>query len=205
MTDAQSTRLFDALRRVGAEVDARGLPWALVGGLAVSARSEPRFTRDLDLVVDIPDDAQAETLVSDLRAVGYVLELTLEQQALGRLATVRFRPPSAGDAGVVVDFLFASCGIEADVCAASQRLAIVRDLDVPIARSGHLVAMKLLSRSDHRLQDDIDLRTLARVLTADDVVLAREAVRRIEAVGANRGRALVTDLEAYLSQFYQPS
>jgi len=33
---------------------------ALVGGLAVSARTEPRFTRDLDVAVAVPDDAGAE-------------------------------------------------------------------------------------------------------------------------------------------------
>jgi hypothetical protein len=33
-----------------------------VGGLAVSSRCEPRFTRDLDLAVASPDDAAAEAL-----------------------------------------------------------------------------------------------------------------------------------------------
>jgi hypothetical protein len=32
----------------------------LVGGLAVSVRTEPRFTRDVDLVVAISDDHAAE-------------------------------------------------------------------------------------------------------------------------------------------------
>ncbi len=59
--------------------------------------------------------------------------------------------------------------------------------------------MKLLSRAEHRLQDEIDLRHLAVVLTAEDIALARCAVARIEAVGANRGRALVADLARFLA------
>ena len=40
-----------ALRRVTADLDRRRLGWALVGGFAVSARAEPRFTRDVDVAV----------------------------------------------------------------------------------------------------------------------------------------------------------
>jgi hypothetical protein len=57
-----------ALRRVASELDARGRRWALVGGLAVSARAEPRTTRDVDIVVDVQDDADAEDL-DDLRSL----------------------------------------------------------------------------------------------------------------------------------------
>ena len=52
---------------------------------------------------------------------------------------------------------------------------------------------------DHRLQDDIDLRHLAAVLTAEDIELAQQAVLRIEAVGAHRGRQLAADLDRYLA------
>ena len=99
----------------------------------------------------------------------------------------------------MLDLLFASSGVEPDVCQAAERLEVVPGVVVPVARAGHLVAMKLLSRGDHRLQDEIDLRHLAVVLTAEDIDLARRAVARIEAVGANRGRALVADLARYLA------
>lgn len=194
----ESSLLLDTLRRAGEEFDRRGLAWALVGGLAVSIRAEPRFTRDVDVAVTVVDDAAAEALISDLRAQGYGLASTLEQVALGRLATVRLTPPGSHAAGIVLDLLFASSGVEPDVCAAAERLEVVPGLVVPVARAGHLVAMKLLSRADHRLQDEIDLRNLAGVLTGDDIELAQRAVSRIEALGANRGRGLVADLERYL-------
>lgn len=42
------------------------IPFALVGGLAVSARTEPRFTRDADLAVALASDAEAEALIREL-------------------------------------------------------------------------------------------------------------------------------------------
>ena len=190
----EPSRLLDVLRRAGEEFDRRRLPWALVGGLAVAIRAEPRFTRDVDLAVAVADDAAAEAMVGDLRAQGYRLETTLEQEALGRLATARLTPPGSNAVGIVLDLLFASSGLEQEVCEAAERLEILPGVSVPVARAGHLVAMKLLSRADHRLQDEIDLRNLAVVLKTEDIELARLAVARIEAVGANRGRELVADL-----------
>ena len=197
----ESSRLLDALRRAGEEFDRRQLPWALVGGLAVSIRAEPRFTRDVDVAVSVADDAAAEALVGDLRAQGYRLETTLEQEALGRLATSRLTPPGSSATGIVLDLLFASSGLEQEVCEAAERLEILPGVMVPVARAGHLVAMKLWSRADHRLQDEIDLRNLAVVLKTEDIELARLAVARIEAIGANRGRELVADLARYLAAF----
>jgi hypothetical protein len=37
--------LTAALRRASEDLNRSGLRWALVGGFAVSARAEPRFTR----------------------------------------------------------------------------------------------------------------------------------------------------------------
>jgi hypothetical protein len=195
----QSSILLDALRRAGEEFDRRRLGWALVGGLAVSIRAEPRFTRDVDIALAIADDAGIEGLIADLRAQGYGLETVLEQVALRRLATARLVPPGGPAGGIVLDLLFASSGIESDVCEAAERLEIVPGLSVPVARTGHLVAMKLLSRAEHRLQDDLDLRHLAAVLTTEDIDLARRAVLRIAEVGAHRGRDLAADLERYLA------
>ena len=47
------TSLQDLLKRAGADLDALGAGWALIGGLAVSARSQPRFTGDVDLAVSV--------------------------------------------------------------------------------------------------------------------------------------------------------
>ena len=72
-----------ALRQVTADLDRRHLGWALVGGFAVSARAEPRFTRDVDVAVAVIDDRAAEQNVHDLVAGGYRLLASVEQDAVG--------------------------------------------------------------------------------------------------------------------------
>ena len=44
------------LRQVARDLERAGCRWALLGGLAVSVRAEPRFTRDIDLAVAVESD-----------------------------------------------------------------------------------------------------------------------------------------------------
>ena len=198
MSHPESSRLLDVLRQTARALDERGLAWALVGGLAVSVRAEPRFTRDIDVAIAAPDDAEAEQVVAAFQALGFVVRLVLEQQALGRMATVRLVAPGHGVSGVVVDLLFASAGIEAEVCCAAERLEIVPGLVVPVARAGHLIAMKVLAVSAERWQDEGDLRVLITGLAPAERARALAAVSAIEAIGANRGKPLREDLERRL-------
>lgn len=199
MTDAtSSTVLLSSLRQTAHFLDARHQPWALVGGLAVSIRVEPRFTRDIDLAVAVTDDAAAESLVAGLVAAGFSLRLSLQQQALGRLAAVRLLPPGQPDEGIVIDLLFTSSGIEPEICREAERLEIAPGLTVPVAQAGHLVAMKLLALAPDRPQDGVDLRALVSQLTGEDRRRAIDAVALIEARGADRGKALGAELERWL-------
>jgi hypothetical protein len=65
---------------------------ALVGGLAVSTRSAPRFTRDIDLAVAVAGDADAEALVRRFIVAGYGVTAMIEQETTGRFATARLIP-----------------------------------------------------------------------------------------------------------------
>jgi hypothetical protein len=51
------------LHRISLVLTNQQQAWALVGGLAVSVRTEPRFTRDVDLAVAVFDDNEAEALI----------------------------------------------------------------------------------------------------------------------------------------------
>ncbi|MBP7777145.1 MAG: nucleotidyl transferase AbiEii/AbiGii toxin family protein [Acidobacteria bacterium] len=190
--------MLAALRQTARLLDARHQSWALVGGLAVSIRAEPRFTRDIDLAVAVADDEAAESLVADFVAATYTLKLSLEQRALGRLAAVRLLPPGQPEEGVVIDLLFTSSGIEPEICRDAERLEIAPGLTVPVAQAGHLVAMKVLALAPDRPQDGVDLRALVAQLTQEDRRRAIDAVARIEARGANRGKALGAELERWL-------
>lgn len=55
----------------------------------MSVRAEPRLTRDADLAVAVNGDEEAETLVRQLSAREYGVVALVEQEATGRLSTVR--------------------------------------------------------------------------------------------------------------------
>src|SRR5512147_2592763 len=101
MATPRVNRLEAALRRIAADLANTERRWALIGGLAVGARSEPRTTRDVDVAVAVSDDVDAEALVYTLHSKGYQAVTVLEQDAKSRLSTVRFQLP-AGDARGVV-------------------------------------------------------------------------------------------------------
>ena len=192
-------RIESALRRIASELDSRQVRWALVGGFAVSARTEPRFTRDVDVAVLVESDGAAEQLVRSLTAQGYGLSALVEQDAVGRLATVRLISPDADGVGVVVDLIFATAGIEAEIVADAEVLEILPAVSMPVATVGHLVALKLLARDDEtRPQDAADLRALALVLGPEDQSTARTAVELIMKRGYARGRSLSALLDDYL-------
>lgn len=186
-----------ALRRAARDLDALGVPWALVGGFAVSARAEPRFTRDVDIAVAVADDDAAESVVRALLAADYGLTASVEHDVTGRLATIRLASPVARAVEIVVDLLFASSGIENEIAEAAEPVEIVAGLTLPVARTGHLIALKVLARDDiERPQDAADLVALTSVATAEDMSLAAEALRIIADRGYGRDRDLLGALRA---------
>jgi predicted nucleotidyltransferase len=193
------SRIQSTLHRAARDLDDLGRRWALVGGLAVSARTEPRFTRDIDLVVAVDGDSDAERLVHDLQSRGYRVRALVEQEAVARLATARLVPGGEDDTGVVVDALFASSGIEAEIVAQAEILEIGPGLRIPVAAIGHLIALKLLSRDDEaRPLDRADLLALFRVARPSDIEQARAAVVLIQRRGFQRDRDLPVELERFL-------
>jgi len=177
--------LTDALRKVSEALESLKVPFALVGGLAVSSLAQPRLTRDIDLAVAVHSDLEAER---HIHALGYPVSSTVEQTARKRLATARLQGPN----DVVVDLLFASSGIEDLVVAEAVPLEVLPGLVLPVARVGHLLAMKVLARDDRkRPQDWDDLRALMAEAKEADIRLAREALEEIRRRGFARGRNLM--------------
>ena len=194
-------RIEVVLRAAAADLVDLRLRWALVGGLAVSARTEPRFTRDVDLVIAVRSDTDAEQAVHALRLRGYRILSLVEQETAGRLATARLMPPGEDAAGIVLDILFASSGIEAEIASMADTMEILPGLRVPVATVGHLLALKLLSRDPRtRPQDQLDLAGLLRVAGPVDLEAAHHAVSLIHARGFQRARDLPRDLERLVAE-----
>jgi len=183
------TSVESALRRAAADLNAIGVRWALVGGLAVSARATPRFTKDLDFAIAVGNDAEAEDVVRRLRARGYQPVQVLEQDYVERLSGVRLE---GRDSDVVVDLLFASSGIENEVVASADLLEVLPGLTIPVATTAHLIALKVLAG---RNQDLTDLGYLIPAATPVDLDAARDAVKLIQSRGFNREQDVISDLE----------
>lgn len=190
-------RLAAAFRRLQVDLRVVGVRWALVGGLAVSARAEPRTTRDIDVAIAVASDPEAEEVVVRLRQRGYLEQELMEHRDAGRLATVRLIRRDAPE--IYFDLLFASSGIEAEVVAEADLLEVLPGLYSPVATVGHLLAMKILAlrkdRPQERPQDFADIRELLRVATAEDVRRARTALETISRRGYDRGKELVAEFE----------
>ena len=185
------------LRQAAVDLDAIGARWAVIGGLAVAFRAEPRFTKDVDVAVAVADDDEAEGIVNRLQVRGYALASLVEQDYVNRLATARLVKPKAGTSSAFIDLLFANSGIEDEVVRRADRLEVLPDVFMPVASIGHLIALKVLAG---RHQDLTDLGYLISGASEADLDEARTAVAIIQARGFNRGLHLAEDLAAIISQ-----
>ncbi len=188
--------LISAASQILAALRQENVKGCIVGGLAVSSRCDPRFTRDVDIAVAVETDEQAEALIHALVSHGLRMNGLVEQEAMGRLAMARL---STAD-GLSVDLLIASSGIETEVVTKAETLEVVQGVLLPVARTGHLIALKLLSVAPGRETDAADLRNLASVANEDDWNLASEAVKLIEERGFARGRQLTSELHILRNQ-----
>ena len=96
--------LISAASQVLAALGQENVKGCIVGGLAVSSRCDPRFTRDVDIAVAVETDEQAEALINALVSHGLRMNGLVEQEAVGRLAMARL----STEDGLSVDLLIAS-------------------------------------------------------------------------------------------------
>jgi hypothetical protein len=185
-----------ALRALKAELNSFGAQWALVGGFAASARGSGRSTTDIDVVAAVVGDSEAESLVYRLTRVGYEIAAELEQEATSRLSTVRLVTPHAHGTRILVDLIFSTTGIEAEVVSGATTVEVFRSLPLPVASAPHLIAMKVLSYADHRPNDLWDIATLLDVCDDHDLAKVRTLLRLIDERGYARGK----DLQARLNE-----
>jgi hypothetical protein len=118
-------------------LEAQGVGYAVVGGLAASARGEARFTRDIDVAIVVNGDEEEENCIYGLVQKGYFVVATVEQEATHRLATARLKHP----VGVDCDLIFATCGIEGEIVARAEQVELFPGKWVATATAEFMIAM----------------------------------------------------------------
>lgn len=192
MTAAESM-----LRVATTDLNAAGVRWALVGGLAVAYHTAPRFTKDVDFAVAVSSDSEAEGVVYQLRSYGYHPGQVMQQDDRGDyLSTVRL-VSTRGRSDVIVDLLFATSGIEPETVDAAEIGEVLPRLRIPVASIGHLIAMKALAG---RNQDLTDLEYLIPAASDADLEVAREGAQLIKGRGFSREHDVVASLERYIRE-----
>ena len=188
-----SQLIFDILKQ-------RNTKFAVVGGIAVSFHTIERFTKDIDLVVSVTDDADAESLVHDLTQRGYFVAELIEHDEKKRLATARL--VSTGRSPMRVDLIFATTGIESEIVDTAEEGHIFSGTNVHVAARSSLIAMKILAADwDRRPQDVLDLQHLITKATLVEKETARELLRLITERGFNRNKDLLKDMDSYIARF----
>lgn len=191
------------LSRAARDLDDAGARYALIGGLAIGARTVLRFTQDADLTIAVQTDQEAERIAGCLLSAGYRVSTELDHQPTGRLAVLRLISP-AGPANrseeelPLLDLMFHSIGIEHETVSQAQRIEIVSGVTLPTAQIPHLIAMKVLSESDRRPMDRIDLQNLVAVATQDEL----DAVPPLLELITQRGFAGDKDLRKVYQSFH---
>jgi hypothetical protein len=83
--------------------------------------------------------------------------------------------------------------------ADAEPIELLPDLTMGVARTGHLIALKVLSRDDvTRPQDLMDLRALLRVASPAELGRVRDSLALIAARGYHRGRQLMSEIKTLL-------
>lgn len=190
-------RLQRALGQLAKDLTRLDAKWAVIGGLAVSARAEPRATRDIDVAVAVDGDHQAEQIVSTLTAMGYAIEAVLEHKITGRMATVRLRAPGESALGVLVDLFFASSGVEPEIVRDAGILELWPEMSLRVAAIGHLLALKVLAA---RPKDLEDIQWLLKHASPEDLESAYESLTLIMERGFDRDKDLLQIFETARSQ-----
>jgi hypothetical protein len=191
--------LAAVLQDIATELTRLHARFAVVGGLAVSVRGTARFTSDADLAVAVTSDAEAEEIARELLGRGYRLHAQVDHRRTHRLAILRLvSPRSQGPSRFIVDLLFASSSLEPQVVEAAEQAVVLPGVVLPVARRGHLIAMKVLSASEKRPLDRADLLDLIALGNAEDMRLARSALESVQAQGLEGPRDLLAELDDYV-------
>ena len=143
--------LVAAVEGLVAAFQARGIRYALLGGLATILRGRPRFTQDVDVLLDVPQ-VELPGLLDNLRDRGFSLDpaTVIRQYVQEHMTAFRF--------GVVrIDWLKPILPLYAHALAAATVLPWSEGHTLRVLAAEGLIITKMVA---FRPQDQEDIRTL---------------------------------------------
>jgi hypothetical protein len=181
--------LLTALLQCVQALDRLQIHYALIGGVATGYRSRPRFTQDLDFLLDVPQ-VVLPGLLEDLHARGFEFDMraTIREWTQEHLTTVTFH-------GLRIDWLKPLLPCYQRVLE-EAREELLLGFRVRIADPEGLILMKLLA---FRRQDQVDIESL---LAANRGQLDLDRIRREWAAVASSDDPSVQRFEEMVTQFY---
>jgi Nucleotidyl transferase AbiEii toxin, Type IV TA system len=142
--------LRDGLTTAADTLNAHNISYAVIGGMAAGHRAQPRFTKDLDLLLQVPQ-LQLPALLEALRQKGFEFDLltTVREWTQHHMTTLTFR-------GIPVDWLKPVIPLYQHVLdrATEQNWF---DRPIRVASVEGLILLKLLA---YRTQDLLDIENL---------------------------------------------
>jgi hypothetical protein len=148
MASPSTPDFAELIARLAAELEAKRVPFMLIGGQAVLLHGEPRLTQDVDVTMGVGPDR-----LPDLLGVCEALGLQPLPDDPGAFARETFVLPAADPAtGVRVDLIFSTTPYEAQAIDRAV-LVNVGARDVPFATAEDLLLHKLFAGRPRDLED----------------------------------------------------
>jgi hypothetical protein len=148
MASPSTPDFADLIARLAVELEAKRVPFMLIGGQAVLLHGEPRLTQDVDVTMGVGPDR-----VPDLLAVCEALGLQPLPDNPDAFARETFVLPAADPAtGVRVDLIFSTTPYEAQAIDRAV-LVNVGSREVPFATAEDLLLHKLFAGRPRDLED----------------------------------------------------
>jgi hypothetical protein len=138
------------LRQMAEALNAVNVRYALIGGIAAGYRSRPRFTKDIDFLIDVPQIV-LPVLLEDLHERGFTFdtEKTIREWTDHHLAVMDFH-------GVSVDWLKPVVAVYKHTIDRSKTESLL-GCSISIASAECLILTKLIA---NRTQDQVDIENL---------------------------------------------
>jgi hypothetical protein len=190
--DILANELIRAVELLSDAFAAKSIRYAVVGGLATLLRGRPRFTQDVDVLLDVPQLA-LPGLLDDLRRLGFTFDTaTVIREYVGEHMT------AFSFGSVRIDWLKPVLSLYVRTLAEASVLTWTEGHSLRVATAEGLILTKMVS---FRPQDQVDIETLL-IANRDEIDV--DLVRQEWSVVAEGEEARTAWLEDAIARLVRP-